>query len=258
MKYRGKCNLFVLCLCSISLLSVTGLISSCSFEESNANQNSAEQSQKTSAVDSNYLIAEDGSKIKIHTSFGSYKTYESSDELANSSDLTVIGKPLANIDESISFVLGEESKKEKKTSKESVSYIVRDKTGHILDSYTITPFKVNKYVKGNLKDKTIEVLQPSALLREEGNNPIILQTEGSSPLNKKSKYLLFLKEVDTETYPNSKGVYSIISINQGKFNFDKTDERESKVESEDPQYRNLKENIKGKYGKIYDSTTADD
>jgi hypothetical protein len=49
-----------------------------------------------------------------------------------------------------------------------------------------------------------------------------------------------LKQVDTATYPNLAGVYSIMSINQGKFNIDKTDAKEAAFADKSPQYKNLK------------------
>jgi hypothetical protein len=58
---------------------------------------------------------------------------------------------------------------------------------------------------------------------------------------------LFLKEVDTVTYPNLAGVYSILSVNQGKFNLDKGDDEETKVEERNEQYKKLTVKIRKNY-----------
>ena len=48
-------------------------------------------------------------------------------------------------------------------------------------------------------------------------------------------------------------MYSIISVNQGKLNFDNSDKQEESYEAKDPQYRSLKEKVKRKYKQEFDS-----
>lgn len=61
-----------------------------------------------------------------------------------------------------------------------------------------------------------------------------------------------MSKVDSTIYPNLEDVYSIISVNQGKFNLDKTDKKEAKVEAEDEQYKNLKQKVMKKYDEQLD------
>jgi hypothetical protein len=60
-----------------------------------------------------------------------------------------------------------------------------------------------------------------------------------------------LKEGDL---PNTKGFYSIISLNQGKFNLDNEDKEESEEEGKDQQYKRLKDRVRGKHGAVVNET----
>jgi hypothetical protein len=55
--------------------------------------------------------------------------------------------------------------------------------------------------------------------------------------------------MDTKTFPNMVGVYALSSV-QGKFNFDNTDNGETKLEAENKQYAGLKAKVREKYGAI--------
>jgi hypothetical protein len=195
----------------------------------------------------------DGKQVDALRTFGNYKTYDSEDELFQFADLVVIGKPTVNLDET-SYNLSSESESKSKKHQDNVSITVKDASGRSIDSYSIILFKVQKYLKGNSKNKQIRVLQSATYIQEPGRSPFVRISEGASPLQKKSRYILFLKEVDTATYPNLTGVYSIISENQGKFNLDKTDSQESEVEGREEQYRKLKEKVKKRHESDFNST----
>ncbi|MCP2728477.1 hypothetical protein [Limnofasciculus baicalensis] len=108
-------------------------------------------------------------------------------------------------------------------------------------------------MKGNPQDEVIGVSQRGAIV-DANSQPFVMTTEGFTPLDKGSKYILFLKEIDASEFPNMAGLYSIISVNQGKFNLDKSDKQEEMYETKDLQYKNLKEQIRSKYKKDFDST----
>lgn len=75
----------------------------------------------------------------------------------------------------------------------------------------------------------------------------VLASEVFSPLKANSSYILFLAKVEPVTLPNLADIYSIISINQGKFNLDKTDDKEQAIEIKDQQYKDLKAKVLDKY-----------
>jgi hypothetical protein len=127
------------------------------------------------------------------------------------------------------------------------SVVVRGEEGGNNDSYTITSVKVQKVLKGKFKEQQIKVLQPATIVKESNQPPFISTIRGYSPMKKSIKYLLFLSELDHKIFPNMRGVYSIISVNQGKFNLDRTDSRETELEAEDEQYADLKAKVRKKY-----------
>ena len=84
--------------------------------------------------------------------------------------------------------------------------------GRYQDFYTVTDVKVVKTIKGDYNNNYIPIIQGAALV----NSPFkkqndLLINEGYSVLEKGKPYLLFLKKTDD-------GNYSIVSVNQGKFN----------------------------------------
>lgn len=215
------------------------LLASCQTQTSVSNQELSEQSKSIPTNSSSVLS-------RVRPSLANYKTYDDTDELESTAELIIVGKPQASLEDSQPTSIPESEKSKKKhTVNESV--VVRDEQGFIVDRYTITPVKVQKVLKGKVEEKEIKVLQPAAVVQESSQPPFISLIEDYSPLKKNTKYLLFLKEVDTATYPNLAGVYSILSVNQGKFNFDKTDAEEASVEGRNEQYRQLKEKVKKKY-----------
>ncbi|ADL07016.1 type I phosphodiesterase/nucleotide pyrophosphatase [Thermosediminibacter oceani DSM 16646] len=60
-------------------------------------------------------------------------------------------------------------------------------------------------------------------------------------MEKGKRYLLFLKATD------SPGVYSIVSLNQGKFNIDNLDTKEKELEQKDGQFKTLKQDVLNKF-----------
>jgi hypothetical protein len=179
--------------------------------------------------------------------------FDSAEKLTEIADLVIIAQPSNNLQES-----GKVSKKNTERSKDKVgldtSVVIRDEDGKITNYYTLSSVKVKKVLKGNIdsKMKVIGVLQSGALV-SEGQEQYVMATEGFTPLDKGSKYLLFLKEIDGSLFPELSGMYSVISVNQGKFNLDKSDKQEESSEAKDPQYRALKEKVKNKHQQDFDS-----
>ncbi|MGV0029383.1 hypothetical protein [Phormidesmis priestleyi] len=209
--------------------------------------------QKPAGAHKDVITIGDNNEVPVHWSFGNYKTFSSDDELFQIADLVVIGRPITNLDEtSFKSVTQSESKSRKHQDSESI--VTRDSSGNVVDTFSIIGFRAQKFLKGDSKEKQLRVLQPSVYIQEPNKAPYVWLPEGSSPLQKKSRYVLFLKQVDTAVYPNLAGVYSIISVNQGKFNLDKTDAQESEVERSDEQYRQLKEKVRKRFESDFNST----
>lgn len=175
-----------------------------------------------------------------------YPTYKDPESLEPRADLIIIGKPQANLEDSISTSVPKSERLKKKLILNE-SIVVTDTDGSMVDRYTITSVKILKVVKGKVEEKEIKVLQPAVIMKALGRFPYINTIGGYSPLKKDSKYLLFLKKIDTATFPNLIGVYGLASV-QGKFNFGNTDNRETTLEAENKQYADLKAKVIKKYG----------
>jgi hypothetical protein len=185
---------------------------------------------------------------------GNYIAFDSVESLSSISDLIVIAQPLNNLSES-KKISKKNSEKLKDKIELNTSLAYTDEDGKIIDYQTITPVKIKKILKGNTQDKVISVSQRGVVI-VANSQPFVMTTEGFTPLEKGSKYILFLKAIDTSTFPNMAGIYSIISVNQGKFNLDKSDKQEESHETKDPQYKKLKEKIGNKYKQEFDSVQS--
>jgi len=153
--------------------------------------------------------------------YGFHVLYKDANELEKDSDLIIIGHT-------------------QKDFKEFPATINYNENGRYSDYYTVTDVKINKVIKGQYSKDTIPVIQAAAL---DKNKNILLISEDCSIMEKSKPYLLFLKRTDLED------VYSIMSVNQGKFNIDNTDTKEKEKEKGESgvQYRDLKEDVLKKY-----------
>lgn len=237
-----------LTLCSLSLLFLSGCASTdLKIVPENEDHHKVSHNQS-------YVSNDTGETIPVHTLLGDYIRFNSVDKLTEIADFVVVGKPQANIEDSVFVSVSEENSRTRQPQNQIESIVVGDDLGSIVDAYTITPFRVQRYLKGQLKTKEIKIIQSVAYIQEEGKSPYLWINKGFSPLERKSRYILFLKEVDTATYPNLSDVYSIVSVNQGKFNLDQTDSGELQVEGKDQQYRNLKDKVRERFGQDFLST----
>jgi hypothetical protein len=236
----------------IALLAVMMISNLSSCKSDNINTSSLAE-KSLASIDTDSISIENNKKVPIHRAQGNYKTFDSDEELSQVADLVVIGKPMADLDET-SFLSYSESESRSKKNQGNESILVRSSTGNVMDAYSIVSFKVQKYLKGDSKEKQIRILQSPAYIQQGNQTSYVWLQEDSSPLQKKSRYILFLKEVDTTTYPNLAGVYSIISVGQGKFNLDKSDSKESEIEGKNDQYRQLKEKVRKRREVDFNST----
>ncbi len=220
------------------ILMTNSLLFSCQGSQSKINL------VQNSSTNSNY-------KLPIQFNPANHMIYETNEELEKDSDLIIVGKIKTDFEQSQPIVV-EQKKAGTEKLRESQSVVVKDKIG-IVDYYTITPVDVKKVVKGSFSEKQVKVIEAGAVVEEAGKTKYIMARENFSPLQKNSKYLLFLKKIDPSTYPNLADVYSIISINQGKFNADGTDKKELDVEGKNDRYKKLKESTLEKFKKETDA-----
>jgi hypothetical protein len=146
-----------------------------------------------------------------------YVTYNSEEDLRNFADVVVIGTVSTDL-------------------KEDKVVTTKNDLGRLDDFYTITPFKIQKLIKGDVTDKTIYINQPVAITKDTDNSDVKVVLDGYSELKKNSKYVLYLKK-------SSVGNYSIVSVTQGKFNLDDTDKEEKDKIAENKQVSQLKEKV---------------
>jgi hypothetical protein len=209
------------------LISAVSFITACSSQNYNLPASKEPNAKKTTGA------------FPVQKSSSSYITYDNIESLVDAADLVIIGKTENKFEDSVPVSINKELQT-KREVKLNESITVKDEEGFIRDSYTVTPVKVMKVLKGNTDDKVLKVIQAGALIEEAGSSKRTLDSEDFSPLVQKSKYLLFLKQVDATTFPNLAGAYSIMSVNQGKFNLDKTDSKEEAFAGKSPKYGDLK------------------
>ena len=168
---------------------------------------------------SGYFLAS-GREISVQSD---HVLFKDADELTKHADLIIIGETAAD------FSMG----------KPTVTYTSE---GRIADFYTVGEVKPSRVFKGQSPGRTIPVLQAAVLLaRPYKASKDLLINEDVTLMEKGQKYLLFLKQTDLP------GVYSIVSLNQGKFNIDNLDLREKEMELRDEQFKTLKQNVLNKF-----------
>lgn len=163
-------------------------------------------------------------EISIHAD---HKLFNSANELEEYADLIVVGETVAEFSE----------------HKPTITYTPE---GRYQDFYTITDVKYSKILKGNFSEKFISVIQGAALIESPYKlQKDLLLREDMTLMEKGKKYLLFLKKTDIA------GVYSIISLNQGKFNIDNLDLKEKDMEKQNHQFKTLKQDVLNKFNKKF-------
>lgn len=162
-------------------------------------------------------------KYEVHSNYVEFNDVNSLEEFA---DLIIIGSPA-------------------KPFEEDNPVVTYNKEGRYEDFYTISDVKVKKVLKGEYSKDTVPVLQSAAITTSlSGKEKIFMISDDFSVMEKNKKYLLFLKKTDNNNY-------SIISVNQGKFNIDDQDKNEKELSSHNEQYGKLKKEVieqyKGKF-----------
>lgn len=116
----------------------------------------------------------------------------------------------------------------------------------IEDYYTKTPITIKKVLKkpeGFTPDKnsTLTIIEPISLI-DDVNGKRKLTAEHYKEVEKSKRYVLYLKK-------NSYGEYSVINMNNGRFNIDVEEELKVKELDEIEKHNNMKKEIMQKYEK---------
>jgi hypothetical protein len=208
--------------------------------------------------------------IPISEVFSDSKTYDIPEELEADADVIVIGKPIADISESkiqsrqVPFG-SKDNKKFLDNYVPGVSYLTTTEDGAISSYINIVTIKVQKVLKGDIKTKTIDMVEPAALVQASDNSRYIIASESYTPLQKNKKYILFLVSTDmmatkyADIYQRNgiknylPGKYIAISPGFSKFNLDSTDQSEAQEVNQDVLLKPFKEKVSKKYLKEYNA-----
>lgn len=116
------------------------------------------------------------------------------------------------------------------------------------DYYTKTPITIKKVIKkseGSDLDKNskLTIIEPVSLI-DDGNGKRKITTEHYKEMEKGKKYIIYLKK-------NTYGEYSVINMNNGRFNLDVEEELKGNEENSDEieKHNNMKKEIIQKYKK---------
>lgn len=178
--------------------------------------------------------------IPIASVIADHVLFDNIEEVEQYTDLIVLGKTKKDFEQGqpvvkrfpnggiedyytvTEFTVNKMLKGADKLETNQLSNILKNSNNSFEDFYNIITFKVNKVFKKLIGSNNISVVQ-AAVLMNKASIHYILMPEDYSVLKKNSYYLLFLAQIDS-------GEYSIISLNQGKFSLDKTDQEEQAIE----------------------------
>ncbi|MCY7484237.1 hypothetical protein [Paenibacillus alvei] len=118
---------------------------------------------------------------------------DNASDLVDMSDLIIVGTPIEEFDE----------------REHKVTYFY---TSAIQDFYTITEMKVEQVLKGNWDESTLPVIEPISYIQSiDGKRK--LTSNDYTEMEKGKKYLVVLSK-------NTQGNYSVINMDNGKFELD--------------------------------------
>lgn len=201
--------------------------------------------------------------IPIASVIADHVLFDSIEEVEQYADLIVIGKTKKDFEEAqpvvkrfptggiedfytvTEFTVEKVLKGADQLEINQLSNVLKNSNTSVEDFYNIVTFKANKVFKNLIGSNNLSVIQPAVLMSEASIHYVLIP-EDYSLLKKNSYYLLFLAQIDSSKY-------SIISLNQGKFSLDKTDQEEQAIEQKDSQYANLKAQALSKYKDKLDS-----
>jgi hypothetical protein len=186
--------LFATSIIGISLTKINAQVTNSKLQK--AVQPSQQSSKLAEKIEGLNIIKAEGSIIAP-------RTFE---EMVNTSDLIVIGRPSQSV-------------------AESTALVKKDSEGYINEAISQTEFKVSQVLKGSISSKKILIGQLAAIAKDKNDVAYAMMVvDEYRPLVKNAKYILFLqKGMGGSPLYFSSGVYF------GKINLDGNDQGEKKA-----------------------------
>lgn len=176
----------------------------------------------TSVAYLSYSMLYKGNNLKRISTGGDHRIYASED-LIKDADIIFIGKPVKDLID-------------------QTPTITYENNGRIEDYYTERDIEIQKILKGDYKDKIISVIEAAAIYNApNAKDSGILIDSGYSEMQKGKRYILFAKKIPD-------GRYSLMGVNQSKFNIEGNDDKEKQWQDDkDTQFKDLKKDILAKF-----------
>ena len=169
--------------------------------------------EETSQEQTEVYTSESGKKIPIARMMGNYLVLNNFRELVETADIIVIGEAVESLEESESFIF-------------------RASDGALTSAYSVTEFRVDNVIKGDVSSEmtinigqSVAIIDQEALIEsssaesEEVGSVLYGVIDNYSPIKKGAKYILFLGPGSTRS-----DVYFPTGVAAGRVNVDGTDE----------------------------------
>jgi hypothetical protein len=184
-----------------------------------------------------------------------YIYFSDVEKLTQSSDLVVVGQPTTELGPDTTL----RSMKAQKTYEPfnipiNQSLVVSDASGGTTADWTLTGFKVEQTIKGNLPAKNLQILEPGIVISGKSvpKHIRVIDSEAYTPLRKGKRYMLFLKKtLPTPTSFFDPDITFSTALHQGKYNLDGGDCPEANFIKANEHQRKLLGQVKTKYPRLF-------
>jgi hypothetical protein len=186
-----------------------------------------------------------------------YIRFQDVARLTQSADLIVVGRPTTELGPDTTL----RSMKAQKTYEPfdmplNQSLVVSDAFGGAIADWTLTGFRVEQTIKGELPAKDLQILESGIVISGKAvpKHIRVIDSEAYTPLRWGKRYLLFLKKTTpTPTSFFDPRITFSTMLHQGKYNLDGGDCPEANFTKADEHHRKLLDQVKTKYPKLFTS-----
>lgn len=184
-----------------------------------------------------------------------YIYFQDIEKLTQGSDLVVVGRPLTE--------LGPETTLRSIKAQENnatfnipinQSLVITDASGGTTGNWTLTSFKVEQTLKGQLPAKNFQILEQAIVISGKSvpKHIRVIDSEAYTPLRKGRRYLLFLRKPMPTALPFfDPNITYLTPLHQGKYNLDSGDCPESNFTQANEHHRKLLSQVKIKYPALF-------
>jgi hypothetical protein len=184
-----------------------------------------------------------------------YIYFQDIEKLTQTSDLVVVGRPLTELgpDTTLRSMKAQKNYPSFKIPINQ-SLVITDTYGGATGNWTLTAFKVEQTLKGELPANKLQILEQGVVISGKSvpKHIRVIDSEAYTPLRKGKLYLLFLrKPAPTEfSFFDPKLTY-LTPLHQGKYNLDGGDCPEAKFTQANEHHRKLLSQVKAKYPSLF-------